>query len=223
MAFLPFCGTKLKAGIFDGPQIWQLIKDSKLENLLNTPEYAARKSGLQVANNLLGNYECSKPRHTHQQHDRRFPKTWLVDQYKDTFPVLTHGEVSWKPWGNERQAGKKAPSGHAPNEGYVTGKLGYSQDSGLLLTDEERQPSSCLDTEIKETLIYPVKFKILCHVTLSLFLTLWIMLNKIDGVNKNWIGTRLLIFLEETGKIVRDISSADLQNFLFFFLPKIDF
>lgn len=42
---------KLKAGIFDGPQIRQLIKDTECQNSMNTLECAAWKSFVQVVNN----------------------------------------------------------------------------------------------------------------------------------------------------------------------------
>lgn len=50
---------KLKAGIFDGPQIWQLIKDTEFENSMNTLECAARRSFVQVVNNFLGNKKAA--------------------------------------------------------------------------------------------------------------------------------------------------------------------
>ncbi|KAK2720349.1 hypothetical protein QYM36_004287 [Artemia franciscana] len=54
-AFPQLTIEKLRAGIFNGPQIRQLIKDTELENLVNTRVFAARTSVLQMANNLLGN------------------------------------------------------------------------------------------------------------------------------------------------------------------------
>jgi len=50
---------KLKAGIFDGPQIRQLIKDTEFENSMNTLECAAWRSFVQVVNNFLGNKKAA--------------------------------------------------------------------------------------------------------------------------------------------------------------------
>lgn len=50
---------KLKAGIFDGPQIRQLIKDTEFENTMNTLESAAWRSFVQVVTNFLGNKKAA--------------------------------------------------------------------------------------------------------------------------------------------------------------------
>ena len=46
---------KLKAGIFDGPQIWQLIRDPEIENSMNEVELEAWKAFVQEVKNFLGN------------------------------------------------------------------------------------------------------------------------------------------------------------------------
>ena len=46
---------KLKAGIFDGPQIRQLIRDPEFENSMNEVELEAWKALVLVVKNLLGN------------------------------------------------------------------------------------------------------------------------------------------------------------------------
>lgn len=50
---------KLKAGIFDGPQIRQLIKDTEFQNSMNRLECAAWTSFVQVVNNFLGNTKAA--------------------------------------------------------------------------------------------------------------------------------------------------------------------
>ena len=54
-AFAGLTMDKLKAGIFDGPQIWQLIRDTEFENSMNEVELEAWKAFVQVVKNLLGN------------------------------------------------------------------------------------------------------------------------------------------------------------------------
>ena len=46
---------KLKAGVFDGPQIRQLIKDTEFENSMNEIELEAWQAFVQVKRNFLGN------------------------------------------------------------------------------------------------------------------------------------------------------------------------
>ena len=46
---------KLKAGIFDGPQIRQLIRDPEFENSMNEVELESRKPFVPVVKNFLGN------------------------------------------------------------------------------------------------------------------------------------------------------------------------
>ena len=46
---------KLIAGIFDGPQIRQLISDPEFENSMNEVELEARKAFVLVVKNFLGN------------------------------------------------------------------------------------------------------------------------------------------------------------------------
>ena len=46
---------KLKAGIFDGPEIRQLIRDLELENSMNEVQLEAWKAFVLVVKNFLGN------------------------------------------------------------------------------------------------------------------------------------------------------------------------
>ena len=50
---------KLKAGIFDGPQIRQLIRDPQFENSMNTVEREAWKAYVMVVKNFLGNNKAT--------------------------------------------------------------------------------------------------------------------------------------------------------------------
>ena len=58
-AFPQLTIEKLKASIFDGPQIRQLMKDTEFQNSVNTLECAAWKSFMQVVNNFLGNTKAT--------------------------------------------------------------------------------------------------------------------------------------------------------------------
>lgn len=85
---------KLKAGIFDGPQIRQLIKDTEFQNSMNTLECAAWKSFVQVVNNFLGNTKAANHALLISSMLKAFQKLGVFDEYKDALPLLTHGEVS---------------------------------------------------------------------------------------------------------------------------------
>ena len=50
---------KLKAGIFDGPQLRQLIRDPEFEKSMNLVELEAWKSSVEVVQNFLGNHKAS--------------------------------------------------------------------------------------------------------------------------------------------------------------------
>ena len=54
-AFPGLTMEKLKAGIFDGPQIRQLIRDSEFENSMNEVELEALKAFVLLVKNFLGN------------------------------------------------------------------------------------------------------------------------------------------------------------------------
>ena len=54
-AFSGLTIEKLKAGIFDGPQICELIRDAEFENTMNEVELEAWKAFVLVAKNFLGN------------------------------------------------------------------------------------------------------------------------------------------------------------------------
>ncbi|QQP36355.1 Uncharacterized protein FKW44_021428, partial [Caligus rogercresseyi] len=58
-AFPRLTSEKVKAGIFNGPQIRKLIKDTEFQNSMNTLECAAWKSFVQVVNNFLGNTKAA--------------------------------------------------------------------------------------------------------------------------------------------------------------------
>ena len=49
---------KLKQGVFDGPQIRQLIKDSEFVNSMTEPESIAWKSFVLVVKNFLDNHKA---------------------------------------------------------------------------------------------------------------------------------------------------------------------
>ena len=57
-AFPGLSVEKLKAGIFDGPQIRQLIRDPEFENSINEEELEAWKAFFLVVKNICGNYKA---------------------------------------------------------------------------------------------------------------------------------------------------------------------
>ena len=57
-SFPSLSNEKLKAGIFDGPQIRQLMGDQKCCDSMNEVELAAWLSFVEVVKNFLGNYRA---------------------------------------------------------------------------------------------------------------------------------------------------------------------
>ena len=58
-AFPGLTTEKLKAGIFDGPQLRKLIRDPEFENSMNKVELEAWKAFVLVVKNFLGNNKAS--------------------------------------------------------------------------------------------------------------------------------------------------------------------
>jgi hypothetical protein len=52
--------SKMKEGIFIGPQIMELMKDQDFERILNESEKAAWRSFQKVMKNFLGNKKAQK-------------------------------------------------------------------------------------------------------------------------------------------------------------------
>ena len=76
-AFPGFTTDKLKGGIFDGPQIRQLIRDPEFENSMNEVELEAWKAFVLVVKNFRGNNKATTLRRTNQQHANCFQKPGL--------------------------------------------------------------------------------------------------------------------------------------------------
>ena len=89
-AFPGLTMEKLKAGIFDGPQIRQLIRDLEFENSMNEVELETWKAFVLVVKNFLG----QNLRRTHQQHADCFQKPGLQHERQDALPIFTYGPVS---------------------------------------------------------------------------------------------------------------------------------
>lgn len=92
---------KIKAGIFIGPQIRKLMKDSKFLQSLNPQELEAWQSFVLVSTNFLGNYKApnykeliSKMMAAFKTHGTRMSlKMHLIDSHLDVFPPNL-GDVS---------------------------------------------------------------------------------------------------------------------------------
>ena len=53
--FQGISAAKLKEGIFVGPQIWEVLKDTDFEELLNSKELRAWEAFKSVCSDILGN------------------------------------------------------------------------------------------------------------------------------------------------------------------------
>ena len=146
---------KLKASIFDGPQIRQLMGDPEFENSMNEVELQAWKTSREE---LSWQQQGRKLRRTCHQYAGCFQKPWMQHEHQNSLLILTYGSVSWKSWINVWWAGGEIPSGHKRDGDQVSGTLGCSHDGWLLLDSEERH-SCCWTFEgFEETEIHALNF-----------------------------------------------------------------
>ena len=142
---------KLKAGIFDGPQTRQLIRDPEFEKSMNEVKLEAWKAFVLVVKNFLGNNKAKK---FAELVNDCFQKPGLQhkgpDVHMDRFPENLgsmsdeQGEI---PLGPERDGDK------------ASGSLGRSHDGWLLLEFEERPPCRWAFQEFEETEFQALKFE----------------------------------------------------------------
>ena len=153
-AFSGLTTEKLKAGIFDSPQIWQLIRDSQFENSKNKVELEAWKAFVLIVKNFLGH---NKARNYVEQHADYFQKLGLQHESQDALPIFTYGPVSWEPGFNEWRAPERR--GPERDGDQVSGSLGRSHDGWLLLESEKRPPCRWAFQEFEETEVQALKFE----------------------------------------------------------------
>ena len=147
---------KLKAGIFDGPQIRHLIRDPEFEHLKNEVELEAWKAFVLVVRNFLGNNKA-----------RNYAE--LVINMLTAFrnlgcnmSIKMHNLFSHMdrfPGYNEWRAGGEIQSGPERDGDQVSGSLGRSHDGWLLLEPEERHPCRWAFQEFEETEVQALKFE----------------------------------------------------------------
>ena len=85
---------KLKAGVFDGPQIRKLMNDPDFENIMNVIEGKAWISFVQVSKNFLGNHNTPNYAEIVQNMNTNFRnlecnrsiKVHYLDSHLDRFP-----------------------------------------------------------------------------------------------------------------------------------------
>ena len=155
-AFPGLTMEKLKAGIFDAPQIRQLIREPEFKNSMNEIEPEAWKAFVLVVKNFLGN---DKARNYAEQHADCFQKPGLQHERQDAQPIFTYGPVSWEPGFNEWWAEEEIPSGPEKDGDQVSGSLVCSHDGWQLLESEERPPCRWAFQEFKETEVQALKFE----------------------------------------------------------------
>ncbi|QQP48991.1 Uncharacterized protein FKW44_009491, partial [Caligus rogercresseyi] len=152
-AFPRLTSEKVKAGIFDGPQIRKLIKDTEFQNSMNTLECAAWKSFVQVVNNFLGNTKAANHARLISAMIEAFQKLGCLMSIKMHF-LFSHMEKFPENLGAmSDEQGKRFHQDMRQME--------ESHDGGLLLVAEARQHSSCSHTGIEETTIYAVNLELL--------------------------------------------------------------
>ena len=86
---------KLKGGIFDGPQVCQLIRDSEFEKSMTKLELEAWKTIFLVVKNFLSNSKASNYEEL-ITNALCFQKAWMQHEHKNALSILTYGLVSRK-------------------------------------------------------------------------------------------------------------------------------
>ena len=85
---------KLKAGIFDGPQIHQLIRDTEFENSMNKVELEAWTSFCSGCEELSWQQQGQELCRTCHQYADCFQKPWMQHEHQNALLILTYGLVS---------------------------------------------------------------------------------------------------------------------------------
>ena len=105
-AFPGLTMEKLKAGIFDGPQIRQLIRDPEFENSMNEVELEAWKAFVLVVKSFLGSNEA---RNYAELVNSKITasETWAATWSSRCTTIFKYRPISWEPGLNEwRTAGR---------------------------------------------------------------------------------------------------------------------
>ena len=90
-AFPGLSNEKLKAGIFDGPQIWKLIKHPNFQHSMNKIELASWLSFVEVLQSFQGNHKADNYKDIVQK---------LLDnfEHQSVFPSWPFRQISRKSW-----------------------------------------------------------------------------------------------------------------------------
>ena len=150
---------KLKAGIFDNPQIQLLIRDPEFEKSMNEVELEAWKAFVLVVKNFFVN---NKTRNYAELVNNMLVafrnlgcnisvKLHNIFSHMDRFPENL-GSMS-------DEQGGEIPSGPERDGDQVSGLLGHSHDGWLLLESEERPPCRWAFQEFEETEVQALKFE----------------------------------------------------------------
>lgn len=154
-AFSGLTLKKLKAGIFDGPQIRQLINDPwKLNKRSVTGNMESFCSGRELSWQQEDQELC---RTCHQYADC-FKKPWMQHEHQNALIILKYESVFWEYGISEWWTRGQIPSGHKRDGDQASGTLGYSHDCWLLLDSEEIHPCWWAFEAFKETEVHALNF-----------------------------------------------------------------
>ena len=132
-SFLSLSNEKLKADIFDGPQIRQLMGDQKFCDSMNEMELAAWLSFVEVVMNFLGNHRADNYKETVNNMLGNFRVLGInmsIHSHLDQFPVNL-GDVS-------DEQGERFHHCLSDNGGKMPRKMRHKNDGRLLLKFETR-------------------------------------------------------------------------------------
>ena len=157
-AFPGLTMEKLKAGIFDGPQIRQFIRDPEFENSMKKWNWQSRRHLFWYWSTFLALIR-SEPAQNLSTTCWLLSETWAATWASRCTTFFTYGPVSWEPVFTEWWAGVEILSGPERDGDQVSGSLGRSHDGWLQLESEERPSCRWAFQEFKETEFHAMKFE----------------------------------------------------------------
>ena len=146
---------ELKAGIFDGPQIRELMKDSMFDDALSAAELSAWRSLKSVITNFLGNNRSAELREGSRQTPEELWKVMgshVSQNALSTVPLRQFPSALWRlQWGT----GRAIPPGHSCHGRTLPRPVGCELSCGLPLVFQTRCGGNSAQEKIIEKTLHP--------------------------------------------------------------------
>ena len=138
MKFPSLTIEKVKAGIFDGPQIWKLMNDSNFCNFMNPAELSAWMAFTNVVKFFLGKTKAPNYKRACWNITHKSPSTGCKHEHQVTFFAQPSCPFSRKSRWCERRARGALSSRHQRHGSSLSRSLGWHHACRLLLDYQAR-------------------------------------------------------------------------------------